>query len=187
MARSAARKTTVLPPRGRKPASRTLPRPPSPMASVVAEFSELRGELAHRLETESWPLQVPLTSGRICEVKPAIDSTVPHTHFVLVFPEHQGPATEHESLEMFSLTMLFSRELARLLLGNPECYTISKNGTHTGSVPDIEHYHLYMFRDRTDKIETYARNVIPAYQKLLQERAAAEASIDPPPTGRSIS
>jgi hypothetical protein len=70
-----------------------------------------------------------------------------------------GRVSERDLVEGAGLAMIIARKLSSFLHGDEHHYTISKNGSATGSVPEIEHWHIYAFRDREDKIETWLRNV----------------------------
>jgi hypothetical protein len=122
------------------------------------------GQELEQIPTIEAPARFFISTGKYCELKPAYTAQVANRHFVLIFPETQGKPTIFEVAEMSSLVILAARNLARVILGDPQCYSISKNGERTGSVPEVEHFHIYLFADREEKIQTYAKNLIKALQ-----------------------
>lgn len=106
--------------------------------------------------------RIILNSGSECEVNVSYTATEPFKHFVLIFPQDQGSPTPSEIIEMCGITMLIAKNLALRILGNEECYSISKNGSATGSVPNIEHFHIYLFASREEKINFYEQNILQA-------------------------
>jgi len=84
------------------------------------------------------------------------------THIILNLVSgsgHDNQVVARDIMHGCAISYLIARELSLFLHGNPESYTISKNGANTGSVPEINHWHIYGFKDRTQKLDTWNKNV----------------------------
>ena len=122
---------------------------------VVSALRKLANEEISKVDFD-------LSSGKHFIVKLADGATAPFRHFIAVFPKEFGKPSESELAEMAGACCIIGRRLGMINRGSEECYTISKNGASTGSVPDIEHFHIYLFSSREEKIRFYYENVVKA-------------------------
>ena len=84
------------------------------------------------------------------------------THIILNLVSGSGDNNKiqvDDIVRGFALSYLIARELSLFFHGNSESYTVSKNGANTGSSPEINHWHIYGFKDRAQKLSTWRKNV----------------------------
>jgi hypothetical protein len=89
--------------------------------------------------------------------------TSPHSPYHMILNLVSGAGHSKDSCADVAagaaLAVILARRLSKYLYGDEHHYTISKNGSATGSVPEIEHWHIYGFKDRAEKIATFAKNL----------------------------
>ena len=111
-------------------------------------------------------LQRQLPTGNFCIVRPADDPAMEGRHFVVIFPPEQGEITDEDREAMTTVALREAHSLARQLFGDPEHFTLSHNGNAIGSVPDIEHIHIYLFVNRQEKLQVFSQSVGKALETV---------------------